>query len=354
MAHAVIGITALAMLLGAAPSIRQAAPGSEFQRLGDREFWELTTAMSEPGGRSGTENLLSNEEGYLRVFPELAGRSRGAYLGVGPEQNFTYIANLRPDVAFIVDIRRANRDLHLLYRALFELAPDRVEFVSLLFSLPRPRGLATASTAAQMFAAFDRARKSELDFRANLARVTTWLRARPWSLADDEWHGIEMIYREFFKFGPRITGDSVHAGGPVNMALLLRRPLDAYSALMEATDTRGEPRSFLSTEERFQAVRALQQKNLVIPVVGDFAGPKALRAVGDWLRGRGISVSTFYLSNVEDYLNLQGKSNAFCRNVASLPLDASSQFISSSARERRPRVGPSWTSAIEALIKPCR
>jgi hypothetical protein len=325
------------------------------QALGDREFWELTTTLSEPGGSAGTENLVSNEVGFLRVFPDLSTRSTGgAYLGVGPEQNFSYIANLRPDVAFILDIRRANRDLHLLYRVLFELAQDRVEFVSLLFSLPRPRGLSTSSTAAQIFAAFDRIDKSEPTYRANVARVTAWLRARPWPLSEDELRGVEMAYREFFNYGPRITGDSVHAGGPVSLAVMLRRPVDAYSALMEAADARGESRSFLSTEDRFHAVRALQQKNLVIPIVGDFAGPKALRAVGAWLRARGTAVSTFYLSNVEDYLRMSGTWDAFCRNVASLPLDARSQFISSSAGGARPRVGPSWTGPIDALTRPCR
>ena len=344
----------MALLLAAAPPLRQTAPGSALQPLGDREFWELTAAVSEPGGSSDIENLVSNEFGYLQVFPELASRSRGgAYLGVGPEQNFTYIANLQPDVAFIVDIRRANRDLHLLYRALFELAPDRVEFVSLLFSLPRPRGLATSSTAARIFAAFDGAKKSEPDFRANLARVTAWLRARSWTLSDDEWRGIETVYEQFFQFGLRIDSDSMYGGSPINMAALLKLRPTGYSALMEATDARGEPRSFLSTEERFQTVRALQRKNLVIPIVGDFAGPKALRAVGAWLRARGTTVSVFYFSNVEDYLRLSGSWNAFCRNVASLPVDARSQFISSSAAwaapARRPELGGRDRRAHETL-----
>ena len=55
----------------------------------------------------------------------------GVYLGVGPEQNFTYIAAIRPKIAFITDIRRGNLQLHLMYKALFELSADRAEFVSL-------------------------------------------------------------------------------------------------------------------------------------------------------------------------------------------------------------------------------
>ena len=61
-------------------------------------------------------------------------------MGVGPEQNFTYIAVTRPAIAFIVDIRRGNLDLHLMYKALFELSADRADFVSRLFSRKRPAG----------------------------------------------------------------------------------------------------------------------------------------------------------------------------------------------------------------------
>ena len=68
------------------------------------------------------------------------------YLGVGPEQNFTYITAVRPRMAFILDIRRGNLQEHLLYKALFELSADRAEFLSRLFSRPRAAGLTTDST----------------------------------------------------------------------------------------------------------------------------------------------------------------------------------------------------------------
>ena len=72
-----------------------------------------------------------------------------------------------------------------------------------------------------------------------------------------------------------------------------------------------------------------QSRNLVVPVVGDFGGPKAIRAVGHYLKSRGGTVGAFYLSNVEQYLYQDGKWDAFCRNVATLPLDQSSTFIRS-------------------------
>src|SRR5207244_963063 len=105
-------------------------------RLSDRDFWKLVEDVSEPNGSFRSDNLLSNELQFQDVIPELLRVSKPgrAYLGVGPEQNFTYIAALRPAIAFIVDVRRGNLDLQLLYKAVFELSADRAQFVSLLFS----------------------------------------------------------------------------------------------------------------------------------------------------------------------------------------------------------------------------
>jgi hypothetical protein len=88
--------------------------------------------------------------------------------------------------------------------------------------------------------------------------------------------------------------------------------------------------AFLATEENYQAIRALHRKNLIVPVVGDFAGPKAIRAVGEYLKQRGGTVSAFYLSNVEQYLFRQtGDAERFYKNVQTLPIDSASAFIRS-------------------------
>jgi hypothetical protein len=98
---------------------------------------------------------------------------------------------------------------------------------------------------------------------------------------------------------------------------------------MTATDAAGVSRSFLSSEETFKVLKDLHEKNLIVPAVGDFGGPKALRAVGKYIREHGATVTAFYLSNVEQYLRQDGKWNLFCGNVASMPLDESSTFIRS-------------------------
>src|SRR5262249_23806834 len=113
------------------------------ERLTDQEFWKLITDSSEPGGyfrNSDITNLTSNEMLYQRVLTDLLKRTKpgGVYLGVGPEQNYTYMAALKPRMAVIFDIRRGNLDIQLMYKAIFELANDRADFVAMLFSRQRP------------------------------------------------------------------------------------------------------------------------------------------------------------------------------------------------------------------------
>ena len=103
-------------------------------RLSDREFWTLLSDSSEPDGTFRSDNLVSNESYFQYVIPELEKRARpgGVYLGVGPEQNYSYIAAVRPSMAVIFDIRRGNLLLQLMYKSIFELAKDRADFVSIL------------------------------------------------------------------------------------------------------------------------------------------------------------------------------------------------------------------------------
>jgi hypothetical protein len=106
------------------------------ESLDDSTFWSLLTELSESGGEFADENFVSNELGLQRLLPELEREFAPAevYIGVGPEQNFSYVAALEPSIAFVLDIRRQNAMEHLLYKALFELSDTRAEFVTRLFS----------------------------------------------------------------------------------------------------------------------------------------------------------------------------------------------------------------------------
>ena len=137
--HRAALVAGLALLLGfvaAVPATRAQGSSPLPASLTDQEFWDLSAQLSEPNGYFRSDNLLSNELGYQWVVPELLSRTKsgGVYLGVGPEQNFTYIAALKPKMVFITDIRRGNLWTHLMYKALFEMSADRSEFVSRLFT----------------------------------------------------------------------------------------------------------------------------------------------------------------------------------------------------------------------------
>src|SRR4051812_12859278 len=91
------------------------------QRLSSAEYWKLLTDISEPGGYFRIEdNFTSNEMEVGQLFTMLRAANVGGdvYMGVGPEQNFTYIASIRPKMAFIVDIRRQAVMQHLMYKAM--------------------------------------------------------------------------------------------------------------------------------------------------------------------------------------------------------------------------------------------
>lgn len=290
------------------------------ERLTDGEFWALSQESSEPGGyfrSADITNLTSNEWRFQEVIPELIVRTTpgGVYLGVGPEQNYTYMVAIRPAMAVIFDVRRGNLDLQLMYKALFELSTDRAAFVSMLFSKPRPAGLSPDSSVDQIFGAFAQVNASAALYAENHAAIVKHLtQAHGLPLPSRDLEGIDEIYRTFYQQGFAI------------------RSSPTYWDLMAATDERGAERSYLSSESHFQWLKQLQARNLVVPVVGDFGGPKAIRAIAHYLHERGATVAAFYLSNVEQYLLQDGKWRTFCRNVATLPLDASSTFIRSTSR----------------------
>jgi hypothetical protein len=296
-------------------------------RLPDTDFWRLTEEFSEPNGYFRSDNLLSNEIFFENVVPELVQRTSpgGVYIGVGPEQNFTYIAALKPQMAFIPDIRRGNLDLQLMYKALFELSEDRAEFVSRLFSRKRPAQLTPTSTADDIFAAYVKAAPAADDiYNDNLKAIEALLVGRHgFALSNDDRSGIAYVYGNFHTFGPDINYNSSTRGGGGFGDVV------SYADLMVATDGQKVSRSFLANEENFAIVKNLEEKNLIVPLVGDLAGPKAVRALGKYLRDRSATVTAFYISNVEQYLYQGGTWKNFCRNVASLPLDAKSTFIRS-------------------------
>lgn len=286
--------------------------------LADEAFWRLSTQLSEPPKAfSQADNLVSNEALYAE-FARLIRRRGGAYVGVGPEQNFSYIARIRPAIAFVVDVRQDNRNLHLMYKALFEVARDRAEFLSRLFSRPRPPALGGDAPVADLFAAFDHvpARQDLFDDTARVVRerlVTT----HRFPLSGEDLQAITAALRAFFTDGPDIR---------YGRSLPPSKTRPSYRALMTMPDLWGNPQSFLANEAAFAFVRTLHTRNLIVPVVGDFAGPHAIRQVGEYLRAQGQTLAAFYASNVEVYLT-RTQRRTFCANLETLPHDDGTHFI---------------------------
>jgi hypothetical protein len=291
-------------------------------RFSDSEFWSLITEFSEPGGYFRSDNFISNETTFQYVIPELQKKVRpgGVYLGVGPDQNFTYIAALRPKVAFITDIRRQNMLLHLVYKAVFEMSANRVEFLSKLFSRPLPDSLNEGGTTEEIFEALDAAPTDtqwadELlgEIRNRLASV------HGFELTGQDLDTVEYVYRSFVSAGPDIRYSFPNQYG--------WRRFPSYSELMLEGDEEGEHHSYMASEENFQIVKRLELENRIIPVVGDFSGEKALDAIGRYLKDHQATVSAFYTSNVEFYLFQSEDWKRFFQNVGGLPLDNNSVFI---------------------------
>src|SRR5256886_3003881 len=138
-------------------------------QIPDAAFWRIVTGFSEEAG-SFRFQYMSNEREFAALIPELKKSTKpgGVYLGVGPEQNFSYIASLRPRIAFIFDIRRENMLEHLIYQAVFDMSPTRAEFISRLFSRGTPAGLSDKSTASELFQAFGRVPRDAQLFTQNL------------------------------------------------------------------------------------------------------------------------------------------------------------------------------------------
>jgi hypothetical protein len=301
--------------------------------IADDAYWKLIESSSEPGGEFQSENFLSNETGFQAVLPTLQQSMKpgGVYMGVGPEQNFTYITGIRPKIAFIIDIRRQNMLEHMIYKAVFELSADRADFIARLFSLKRPAGLSEKSTVDELFNAFDGAQPLDNDgFQKNLEELKdVLLKKHKFGLTPEDQEHLAHVYTVFHTYGPQLdyNSGSFRGGGR-------RGGMPNYAELMTATDLRGEKRSYLATEDNYRFLREMETKNMVVPLTGDFGGTIAIRAVGQYLKDHSATVTAFYLSNVEQYL-FQGNGNQnggwtnFYDNVAALPLDASSTFIRS-------------------------
>jgi hypothetical protein len=300
---AAVLIAALFGYSGARPSGQPAA----------QPFASLVEQLSEPNGEFDTDNLISNEQSYLHVVPALekAGTG-GVYIGVGPDQNFSYIARLRPTEAFIVDIRRDNLLLHLLFKAIFANSRNRVEYLSLLIGRPAPDRVDTWRDASieKLVAHFDDA-KPALPSEEGEQLLHTTIRKFGVPLSPRDLATIDRFHAAFRNEGLSLQFRST--GRPA------REYYPTYRDLLLETDRKGRRLCYLASEDDFQFLKTLEARDGVIPVVGDLSGPRAVVAIGQLMNQRGERLSAFYVSNVENYLFRDGAYARYIDNLKRLP-----------------------------------
>ena len=305
----------------AAPDGRPGTADTAAPAIPDSAFGALVEALSEPGGYFDTDNLISNESSYLHVMGELERRGvrGGVYLGVGPGQNFSYMAAIRPELAFLVDVRRDNLLQHLWYKALFERSGTRLDYLCLMVG----RACGGASETLELEAVVRRVDAAPpvdtLD--ALIAAVAAHAADAGVALTAGDRSAIRSIHRRFARAGLDLRFNT-HGRTPRPDYPTLRR-------LILERDRAGDPAGYLVAENDYRYLRALQEANRVVPVVGDLAGDHAIRAIGREVERRGREVSAFYVSNVEFYLFGEGTFSRWIANLASLPLADRSVVIRS-------------------------
>ena len=312
---------ALLLFTAVSPAIAQEA--DETPRRND--FAQLVERLSEQGGYFASDNLISNELSYQHVLGKLTKMnvSGGAYLGVGPDQNFTYVAQIKPRIAIILDIRRDALLQHLLFKSLFMMSRNRIEYLSLLFGRPLPKDFKkwTERPIRDLVDYFDRTPLNQKIADKTKGEIHRRLASFGVPLSQRDLETVDEIYRAFYT-------DCLEVRYTIR-----DRPnglfFPAYRDLLLEKDLEGNDRNFLANEANFQVIKTMHDRNLIIPVTGDFSGTKALKAIGEFLREINEKISAFYVSNVEFYLWQQDGMQRFVENLKSLPINGRSVIIRS-------------------------
>jgi hypothetical protein len=322
------GVALLAILGVSAASVAHGVASRDSQsgaRTADTSFAATVARLSEAPGYFDTDNLISNETSYLHAVTRLRelGTTGGAYVGVGPDQSFSYIAAVSPAVAFLVDIRRDNLLMHLLFRALFERSQNRLEYLCRWLGRAVPADVSDwrDRPVADIVAAVDAIPADPRTADATLEDLLRTVRGFGVPLADSDLMTIRRFHGEFARLGLDLRFTSVG-----------RAPRPGYPDLRElilARDLDGEQVGYLSSHERWATVRALQRAGQVIPVVGNLGGSRAFPEIGREVAARGLTVSALYVSNVEMYLWRDGQFEQYAQTVASLPRSSRSVVIRS-------------------------
>lgn len=321
-----------------------------------RSFAALSARLSEPGGYFDSDNLISNETSYLHVIGKLRelGINGGVYVGVGPDQSFSYIAKIRPKMAIMIDIRKDNLLQHLLFKAIFGRSHNRIEYLCTLFGKPFPKTKGWESHGVKDLAEYiDSTASDPKLFEKTSKEIRQDIQRFGIPLTQSDLETITKVQRAFFSAGLDIRYSSYHRPP--------RSIYPPYRELLLETDLGGQQQNYFNSEDDFQFIKKLEDQDLIVPVVGDLSGPQAMKAIGQYIAEIKERVSALYVSNVEFYLQRQGTFDKFAENLKSLPIDNHSVIIRSYFNyyaPAHPQAEPNHFSTqlmerIDDLIKQC-
>src|SRR5262245_53068373 len=259
-------------------------PSQSIERaLTKEQFAQIVEKFSEPNGYFDSDNLISNEASYLHVMGKMRQMKvgGGAYIGVGPDQNFSYIAQIRPSIVFITDIRRDNLLQHLFFKSLFALSHNRLDYLCLLFGKQVPAELKSWDSRGlkEIIAYLDKTPSKRELFEKTKADIQSKAQGFGMKLAPEEIETINRIHAAFFDGGPDLKFTSRNRPP--------RWYYPSYRDLMLEKDLTGKQCNYLVSEDDFRFLRSLQERNLIIPVVANLAGDRALKSIAQYLKENG-------------------------------------------------------------------
>ena len=299
----------------------QITSAQEIPSISPEQFTGIMNTISEPGGYYRSDIWVTNEWAYLNVIEPLKELKvqGGVYIGVAANQNFSYIAAIKPELAFIVDIRHQNRMQHLMYKVMFELAETRTEFLSLLFARPLDGDNIPGkdSDVNRLVDFFYTVQSDRNMFTETLDRIIEILITKyKFELNEQDRWELNNVMNAFYIYNLSIT-----SGGSWGR----NRPTLADLMILE--DPQGKQLNIFNRRDDYLFVRNMHIENKIIPVTGNFAGTGALLRLAEYLKERNLTVSAFYVSNVEQYLFQDGIFANWARNVKKLPINDKSIFI---------------------------
>ncbi len=308
----------------------------------DNNFSNIIKQLDDPPtGPSSADNLMTNEDSIASIVDQISKEvPKGqVYLGVGPDQNYSLMAQVEPSYGFILDYRKKNQLLHLFQKALVEISADQQTYLENFWgrNFPElPLGLNDLENRLKTIA-HQPVNESLLQSTKEKVRKTI----SKWNLLN------EQEFQEIATIQSRLAGP-----GPDARFLALKM-YPTLGSLITMPSRSGQPSHWLGSEPSYACIRRLHVSSRILPIVGDWAATGSIRRLSGYLKSNQLQVGCIYMSDVEFFLLRGGLFQKYIEKLAELPLHPDSRIIRTSTREiRHPERIPGRSST--TIVRPLR